>query len=76
MSIKLYFSGNLKINRDSLIPSSNSLDVEDAKSNRISYHWKQFNWLGKTLNIEKKCSASVPFLFFFLSNLFSCRKSF
>lgn len=75
MPIKLYFTGKLKLDRDSLIPSSNALDVGEEHSPRISYHWEQFTWLGKTLNIEKTCSRSVPFLFFFLANLFSCRKS-
>jgi len=74
MNFKLYLTGKLRINKDSLYPKTDTVDVTLEDSSRVSYNWTGISWLGKTFNIEKHCRGSVPLLFFLLSNFFRCRK--
>lgn len=72
MSFKVYLTGKLKVNKDSLYPKASTMDVSLDGSNRVSYNWTGVSWLGKTFNIEKRCRGSIPLLFFLLSNFFRC----
>ena len=72
MSIKLYLTGKFNFDRESLLPRTESQDVE--LGNKFICNKSRLSWLGKSLNIEKSCRGSIPFIFFFLSKLFRCKR--
>lgn len=52
MPFKIYFYGDLKLNKKYLNPSFAAVDVCDDNTHITIHRWYQITWLGKSVNLD------------------------